>query len=76
VTGISNRTIILTDISLGRRVTIRVTYSGATRTATLTPSTRLTANHGYRISVTNGVAAIGGWHLVDTFTATFRTGLR
>ncbi len=75
VTGISVQTILLTDTTTGRRVPIKVAYSASTRTATLTPVTRLAANHGYRMTVTSGVAAsIGGLHLRATFTATFRTG--
>jgi hypothetical protein len=75
--GISDRTILLTDTTTGRRVPIKVVYSTSTRTATLTPVVRLAASHGYRISVTSGVAAsIGGLHLRATFAATFRTGTR
>lgn len=56
---------------------MRVAYSAATRTVTLIPSSRLAANHRYRISVTKGViAVVGGRHLAVTFTATFRTSLR
>lgn len=77
VTGISNRTVILTDLTRHRRVRARVTYSAATRTATLIPSLRLIANHRYRVSVTGGVAAaVGGRHLAATFSTTFRTGRR
>ena len=77
VKGITDRTILLTDITTGRRVPIRLAYSATTRTVTLTPVTRLAANHGYRISVTSGVAAlVGGLRLRATFTATFRTGTR
>ena len=77
VTGISDRTILLTDTTTGRRVPVKVAYAASTRTATLTPASRLAASHSYRISVTSGVAAaIGGLHLRATFTATFRTGTR
>jgi hypothetical protein len=76
MTGISDRTIILTDVTRGRRVAIQVTYSAATQTATVIPSSRLAANHAYRICVTSGVAAVGGRHLAVTFSATFRTDLR
>ncbi len=77
VTGISVRTVILTDVTRGTKVRLRVTYSAVTRTATLIPAARLTANHRYRISVTRVVAALeGGRRLALTFTATFRTGLR
>jgi hypothetical protein len=77
VTGITDRTILLTDITTGRRVPIRLAYSATTRTVTLTPVTRLAANHSYRISATSGVtASVGGLRLRATFTATFRTGAR
>jgi hypothetical protein len=75
--GISVRTILLTDTTTGRRVPVKVAYAASTRTASVTPVTRLAANHGYRITVTSGVAAAtGGMHLRATFTATFRTGAR
>jgi subtilisin family serine protease len=77
VTGVSIRTVILTDVTRGRRVTARVTYSAATRTATLIPFARLAANHRYRITVTGGVTAtVGGRHLAGTWTSTFRSGRR
>ena len=77
VDGISIRTVILTDLNRGTRVSARVTYSATTRTATLIPSARLLANHRYRISVTRGVTATtGGPRLAVTFTTTFRTSLR
>ena len=75
VTGISDRTILLTDVTTGRRVAIRLAYSASTQTVTLTPLTRLAANHSYRVTATSNVTATaGGLHLPETFTATFRTG--
>jgi subtilisin family serine protease len=77
VKGITDRTILLTDITTGRRVPIRLAYNATTRIVTLTPVTRLAANHSYRITVTSGVAAsVGGLRLRGSFTATFRTGAR
>jgi hypothetical protein len=77
VNGISDGTILLTDVTTGRRVPIRLAYGASTRTVTLTPLARLAANHSYRISATSGVTATaGGLHLPITFTATFRTGTR
>ena len=77
VKGITDRTILLTDVTTGHRVLIRLAYSATTRTVTLTPVTRLATNHSYRITVTSGVAAsVGGLRLRATFTATFRTGVR
>jgi hypothetical protein len=60
----------------GRRVVIRVSYSAASRIATIRPAVRLSANHSYRILV-GGIASAGeGVPLARTFTVTFRTGYR
>ncbi|HEY6013578.1 MAG TPA: S8 family serine peptidase, partial [Candidatus Limnocylindrales bacterium] len=77
VTGISTRTITMLDLSRGgRRVVIRVSYSTASRIATIRPAVRLSANHSYRILV-GGIASAGeGVPLARTFTVTFRTGYR
>jgi hypothetical protein len=64
------------DLSRGRWVTIRVSYSSATRVATITPVTRLVANHSYRITVGQVIAASGGTPLARPFVFTFRTGYR
>jgi subtilisin family serine protease len=76
VTGISTQTIRMKDLSRGRWVTIRVSYSPSTRVATITPLTRLAANHSYRITVGQVVATSGGTPLARPFVVTFRTGYR
>ena len=76
VTRVTTQTIRMKDLSRGRWVTIRVSYSAATRVATITPVTRLAANHSYRITVGQVVAANGGTPLARPFVFTFRTGYR
>lgn len=77
VIGVSRSTIRMKDLSSGRWVSIRVAYSAATRTATISPSTRLAANHSYRITVGVGVTTSnGGTPLARPFVVTFRTGYR
>ncbi len=76
VTGASTRTIRMKDLSRGRWVTIRVSYSASTRIATIIPSTPLAGNHSYRITVGGVVAANGGVALSRAFVVTFRTGYR
>jgi hypothetical protein len=74
--GVSTRTVTMKDLSLGRWVTIRVTYSASTRTATVTPTSRLAANHSYRITVARVLSANEGTPLGRPFVFTFRTGYR
>ncbi|MEX1168605.1 MAG: S8 family serine peptidase [Chloroflexota bacterium] len=76
MTGVSTRTITMKDLSRGRWVTIRVSYSAATRTATITPVSRLAANHSYRITVWRVLTASGRTPLGRPFVFTFRTGYR
>jgi subtilisin family serine protease len=76
MTAISTRTIRMKDLSLGRWVTIRVSYSASSRVATIIPSARLAANHSYRVTVGAVVTASGGTPLVRPFVFTFRTGYR
>jgi subtilisin family serine protease len=76
VTRVTTQTIRMKDLSRGRWVTIRVSYSSATRVATITPVTRLVANHSYRITVGQVIAASGGTPLARPFVFTFRTGYR
>jgi hypothetical protein len=64
------------DLSRGRWVTIRVSYNASTRTATVTPTTRLAANHSYRVTVSRVLSANGGTPLSRPFIFTFRTGYR
>jgi hypothetical protein len=64
------------DLSRGRWVAIRVSYNASTRSATITPLTRLAANHSYRITVGRVVAANGGTPLARAYVVTFRTGYR
>jgi subtilisin family serine protease len=74
--GVSTSTIRLKDLSRGRWVTIRVTYSASSRTATIIPAARLAANHSYRITVGGALAASGGAGLSRTYVVTFRSGYR
>lgn len=74
--GVSTRTITMKDLSRGRWVTIRVSYSASTRTATISPVTRLAANHSYRITVGRVLSANEGTPLSRPFVFTFRTGYR
>jgi subtilisin family serine protease len=76
MTGVSTRTITMKDLSRGRWVTIRVSYNASTHAATITPRTRLAANHSYRITVGRVLAASGGTPLGRAFVVTFRTGYR
>jgi subtilisin family serine protease len=77
VTGVSRNTIRMKDLSRGRWVTVTVSYSSSSRTATIRPTTRLAANHSYRITVGVGVTtANGGTPLARPFVVTFRTGYR
>jgi subtilisin family serine protease len=74
--GVSTRTITMRDLSRGRWVAIRVTYSASARTATILPATRLLANHSYRITVSRVLSANDGAPLSRPFVLTFRTGYR
>jgi subtilisin family serine protease len=76
MTGVSTRTITMKDLSRGRWVRIRVSYSAATRVATITPLSRLAANHSYRITVWRVLSASGRTPLSRPFVFTFRTGYR
>jgi subtilisin family serine protease len=76
MTSISTQTIRMKDLSRGRWVTIRVSYSSSSRLATITPATRLAANHSYRITVGAVLTASGGTPLSRPFIFTFRTGYR
>ena len=74
--GVSIRTVTMKDLSRGRWVTIRVSYSAASRTATVTPVGRLASNHSYRITVGRVLSANEGTPLGRPFVFTFRTGYR
>jgi subtilisin family serine protease len=76
VKGVSTQTVRMKDLSRGRWVAIRVSYNASTRSATITPLTRLAANHSYRITVGRVVAANGGTPLARAYVVTFRTGYR
>lgn len=76
VTGVSVRTIRMKDLSTGKWVAIRVSYTASTRVATVIPVTRLAANHSYRITVGAVVSAAAGAPLTRPFVVTFRSGLR
>ena len=76
MTGISTRTITMIDLSRGRRLTFRITYSATSLIATVTPTVRLASNHSYRIIVSGITSASGGLPLSRTFAVTFRTGSR
>lgn len=74
--GVSTATIRMKDLSRGRWVAIRVSYSASTRVATIVPVSKLAANHSYRITVGRVLAAEGGTSLERPFVVTFRTGYR
>jgi subtilisin family serine protease len=76
MTSISTSTIRMKDLSSGRWVTIRVSYTASTRVATITPSTRLASNHSYRVTVGAVVTASSGTPLSRAYIVTFRTGYR
>lgn len=75
LTGVSASTIRLKDLSRGRWVSIRVGYNASTRVVTITPVSRLSANHSYRVFV-GRVLSTGGTPLARTVYITFRTGYR
>lgn len=64
------------DLSRGRRLTFRITYSATSLIATVSPTVRLASNHSYRIIVSGITSASGGLPLSRTFAVTFRTGSR
>jgi subtilisin family serine protease len=74
--GISSRTITLIDLSLGRHVRFRISYSASSGVATISPTVRLGANHSYRVIVGGITSAAGGIPLRRTYALTFRTGYR
>jgi hypothetical protein len=76
MTRVTASTIRLKDLSRGRWVPIRVSYNGATLAATIVPTTRLAANHSYRITVGGVLSATAGTPLPRPFVVTFRTGYR
>ncbi len=76
VTGISTRTVTMLDLSRGRRVLLRISYSASSRVATIKPRVRLSANHSYRILISGITSAGDGVPLRRTFAVTFRTGYR
>jgi subtilisin family serine protease len=74
--GVSTRTITMVDLSRGRQVAIRISYSASSHVATIRPTSRLAANHSYRILVGGITSASGGLPLRRTYAVTFRTGYR
>jgi serine protease len=74
--GVSTRTVRMKDLSRERWITIRVSYSAISRTATVTPVSRLEPNHSYRIIVGRVLSANEGTPLGRPFVFTFRTGYR
>ena len=74
MSGVSTRTITMIDLSRGRRVAVRISYSASSLVATVTPTVRLGVDHSYRIIVSGIISANGGIPLSRTFALTFRTG--
>ena len=74
VAGISTRTVTMLDLSRGRRVLIRVSYSASSWVVTIKPTVRLGANHSYRILVAGITSSSDGIPIRQTFAVTFRTG--
>lgn len=64
------------DLSRGKWITVRVSYSASTRMATITPLVRLASNHSYRITVGAVLSASAGAGLARPYILTFRTGYR
>jgi methionine-rich copper-binding protein CopC len=71
VNGVNASTVRLTD-KRGSAVAATVTYSDATRTATLDPTASLKANTNYRVTLTNGITDLASNRL-GAVTWTFRT---
>ncbi len=76
IAGISTRTVTMLDLSRGRRVLIRISYSASAALATIRPVVRLAPNHSYRILIGGISAASRGPALRQTIVLTFRTGYR
>jgi hypothetical protein len=62
------------DLSRGRRVSIRVSFSTSGRLVTIIPTLRLASNHSYRIWVKGITSAGAGIPLSRAVAVTFRTG--
>jgi spore germination protein YaaH len=65
VVGVSGSTMTLYDITAGRAVPATVTYEAVTRRATIQPSSRLAAGHGYRVSL-GGISDRAGNRMAST----------
>lgn len=74
ISGVSTSNVTLKDVTAGRGVAIRVTYNSTTHVVTITPRTRLAANHVYRITVVRVVGKDTGVSLERGFSSTFVTG--
>jgi hypothetical protein len=72
VNGVNGSTVRLANKN-GSAVVATVTYSDATHTATLDPTTSLKANTNYRVTLTNGITDLANNRL-GTTSWTFRTG--
>jgi hypothetical protein len=72
VHGVSRLTLKLRNMKNGDRVVVTVAYDKATRTATIDPTTRLTASRWYRLKVLAGIEDVAGLDLSPR-SFTFKT---
>jgi Ca2+-binding RTX toxin-like protein len=56
VKGVSGSTVVLTNLSTGKKVTATVTLSATGMTATLTPSAKLANGRQFKVQLTNGIS--------------------
>ena len=63
VHGVSSVTVKLRNMMNGDRVAVTVNYDKTTRTATIEPTTRLTASRWYRLKVQAGIEDVAGLDL-------------
>jgi hypothetical protein len=65
VVGVNGSTMTLRDITSGTAVPATVAYEAVTRRATIQPSSRLAAGHGYRVSL-SGISDRAGNRMAST----------
>jgi hypothetical protein len=64
VKGVSGSTVVLTNLSTGKKVTATVTLSADGRTATLKPGAKLGNAKAFKVQLTNGISDLSGNKLV------------
>jgi hypothetical protein len=60
VRNVSGATLKLRNLTTGKLVSVKVTYSSSTHTATIDPGSRLMARTWYRIKVLTGIEDLAG----------------